>query len=90
LSKPVRVYVTNVQAAGAGAAQFLPTLIPLAIEALESTDWTTRKAAADTLSRLASTLGPALYNFKKDCVEALEASRFDKVSTGASNCFLMP
>ncbi|CAM6108307.1 unnamed protein product [Calypogeia fissa] len=67
------------QAAGAGAAQFLPTLIPLAQEALESSDWTTRKAAADTLSRLASTLGPALFTFKKDSVEALESCRFDKV-----------
>ncbi|BBN06799.1 hypothetical protein MPTK1_3g24000 [Marchantia polymorpha subsp. ruderalis] len=67
------------QAAGTGAAQYLTSLVPLAQEALENTDWATRKAAADTLARLASTVGPALVAFKPACTQALENSRFDKV-----------
>ncbi|KAL3693425.1 hypothetical protein R1sor_007076 [Riccia sorocarpa] len=67
------------QAAGTGAAHHLTSLVPLAEDALDNPDWATRKAAADTLSRLASTVGPALLTFKQDCTQALENSRFDKV-----------
>ncbi|KAL2633818.1 hypothetical protein R1flu_005297 [Riccia fluitans] len=67
------------QAAGTEAAHHLTSLVPLAQEALDNPDWATRKAAAETLSRLASTVGPALVAFKHGCTQALENSRFDKV-----------
>ncbi|KAH6555466.1 hypothetical protein KP509_1Z252200 [Ceratopteris richardii] len=53
--------------------------MPCIYDALESTDWATRKAAAETLSRVGTNLGPALSSFKSTTLQVLEASRFDKI-----------
>jgi hypothetical protein len=48
-------------------------------EALESSDWATRKAAAETLTRVGNNLGPALSSFRSETLQVLESCRFDKV-----------
>jgi len=57
----------------------LATLISSVEEELDGTEWTTRKAAADTLACLATALGPALSNPKASCTAALVTCHFDKV-----------
>eukprot|EP00250_Pteridium_aquilinum_P010068 c19132_g1_i1 orf=417-3251(-) len=64
---------------GALNQQQLPLVMPCVHEAMESVDWATRKAAAETLSRIGTNLGPALSSFKSSTLQVLESSRFDKV-----------
>ncbi|GLJ31123.1 hypothetical protein SUGI_0623200 [Cryptomeria japonica] len=64
---------------GAISQQHLLTLMPCITESLESTDWATRKGAADTLSRMATHSSHILTSFKTSTIALLEACRFDKV-----------
>lgn len=64
---------------GALNQQQLALVMPCVHEALESTDWATRKAAAETLSRVGANLGPTLLSFRSTTLQVLESSRFDKV-----------
>eukprot|EP00249_Psilotum_nudum_P014118 c24677_g1_i1 orf=128-3100(+) len=64
---------------GAIGQQHLATLVPCMHEAMESNDWATRKAAAESLALIASNLGPALGSFKVSTLLVLESYRFDKV-----------
>ena len=54
-------------------------VMPCVHEALESSDWATRKAAAETLTRVGNNLGPALLSFRSATLQVLESCRFDKV-----------
>lgn len=68
------------EASGPGGMPLLAALVPMFPECLESSDWSVRKAAADTLGRMAVVLGPHLTApFKAALLPALEARRFDKV-----------
>eukprot|EP01018_Ginkgo_biloba_P010378 Gb_31366 [translate_table: standard] len=64
---------------GAISQQYLSILMPCINESLESTDWATRKAAAETLSRMATHSSQALTSSKSSTIAVLEACRFDKV-----------
>ncbi|KAK4779670.1 hypothetical protein SAY87_015776 [Trapa incisa] len=57
----------------------LEWVIPLIIEFLSSEDWPARKAAAETLGRVAATERELAEEHKESCLKCLEARRFDKV-----------
>lgn len=62
-------------------------MVPCVHEALESSDWATRKAAAETLMHIGSTLAPHLLTaFKSPTLLLLESCRFDKVRASWSAC----
>lgn len=80
LARPALLGVVgSLSQVGALNQQQLALVMPCVYEALESVDWATRKAAAETLSRVGTNLGPALSSFKTSTLQVLEASRFDKV-----------
>ncbi|KAH7352635.1 hypothetical protein KP509_19G055000 [Ceratopteris richardii] len=68
-----------VQAGGTTSHQSLSMVMACVQECLKSNDWSTRKAAAETLACMASTVGLPLCTFKNSVLEVLEACRFDKV-----------
>eukprot|EP01018_Ginkgo_biloba_P017671 Gb_29753 [translate_table: standard] len=74
--------ITSLAQVGAISQQYLSVLIPCIHESLDSSDWTTRKAAADTLSQMATHLNHALMSCKSSTVLILEACRFDKHRLG--------
>ncbi|KAL6544452.1 hypothetical protein OROMI_023314 [Orobanche minor] len=63
---------------GAITPQSLEPLLQSIHECLSSSDWATRKAAADTLIVLSSNIGNITEEGAASTVNALEASRFDK------------
>lgn len=71
--------IASLAQVGALSQQYLAILMPCIHESLESTDWATRKAAADTLSRMGTHASHVLTNSKSSTIAALEACRFDKV-----------
>ncbi|MCO5564593.1 hypothetical protein L7F22_018258 [Adiantum nelumboides] len=71
--------VGSLSQVGALNQQQLALVMPCVYEALESNDWATRKAAAETLGRVGTNLGPALSSFKTTTLQVLETTRFDKV-----------
>lgn len=54
--------------------------MPCLYEALENSNWATRKASAETLNRIGSNIGSSLAFYKSKTLRALESCRFDKVS----------
>ncbi|KAF9609057.1 hypothetical protein IFM89_012497 [Coptis chinensis] len=64
---------------GAIAPQSLPTFLQVLHECLQSSDWGTRKAAAETLSALAAHSRHLIADDTTSTITALEACRFDKV-----------
>ncbi|KAL6553413.1 hypothetical protein OROGR_007255 [Orobanche gracilis] len=64
---------------GAITQQSLEPLLQSIHECLSSSDWATRKAAADTLIVLSSNIGNITEEGAASTLNALEASRFDKV-----------
>ena len=64
---------------GAITPQSLEHLLPSIHDCLTSTDWATRKAAADVLSSLALHSRSLVADGAASTVAALEACRFDKV-----------
>eukprot|EP00250_Pteridium_aquilinum_P006727 c16584_g2_i1 orf=216-3068(+) len=73
------VIASIVQARGTTSYQCLAMVMACVQECLKSNDWATRKAAAETLVCMASSVGTSLGTFKNPVLEALEACRFDKV-----------
>ncbi|XP_010276037.1 PREDICTED: microtubule-associated protein TORTIFOLIA1-like [Nelumbo nucifera] len=71
--------VASLSQVGALAPQSLPVLLQNINDCLESTDWATRKAAAETLTALASHSGHLVADGTTSIIAALEACRFDKV-----------
>lgn len=49
------------------------------LDALKSTDWTTRKAASVALAAIAANGVSYLSSFKSRCIRSLDGCRFDKV-----------
>ncbi|XP_019055075.1 PREDICTED: microtubule-associated protein TORTIFOLIA1-like [Nelumbo nucifera] len=68
-----------VGAGGASSHNVLLNLIPCAVDFLSSGDWAARKAAAETLVKLAIVERNLLSEFKSSCITSFEARRFDKV-----------
>ncbi|ONK65487.1 uncharacterized protein A4U43_C07F37610 [Asparagus officinalis] len=64
---------------GAITPQHMPAVLQCIRECLDNSDWATRKAAADTLSALASNSSELVADGSASTIAALEASRFDKV-----------
>eukprot|EP00249_Psilotum_nudum_P010806 c22779_g1_i1 orf=2-2581(-) len=73
------VIASIAQAGGAASYRCLSMLVLCVQEALKSTDWATRKAAAETFASMASNMGSSLASFKDSALNALESCRFDKV-----------
>lgn len=65
---------------GAISAQSMPIVLQSVRECLENNDWATRKAAADTLSVLASQSSHLIADGATQTMASLEACRFDKVT----------
>ncbi|KAG6485094.1 TORTIFOLIA1-like protein 3 [Zingiber officinale] len=66
-------------AGGAATAQLVALLVPCLVESLASDDWTTRKAAAESLSVLALREKELLIGFRSSCITSFESRKFDKV-----------
>ncbi|KAH0469736.1 hypothetical protein IEQ34_001294 [Dendrobium chrysotoxum] len=64
---------------GAISSQSIPNVLQSVRECLENNDWATRKAAADTLSVLASQSSHLVADAASQTIASLEACRFDKV-----------
>ncbi|KAI0529684.1 hypothetical protein KFK09_002238 [Dendrobium nobile] len=64
---------------GAISSQSMPHVLQSVRECLENNDWATRKAAADTLSVLASQSSHLIADGASQTIASLEACRFDKV-----------
>ncbi|THF99855.1 microtubule-associated protein TORTIFOLIA1 [Camellia sinensis] len=71
--------VSSLSQVGAIAPQSLEPLLQSIHECLGSTDWATRKAAADTLSALALHSSNLIADGATSTVTVLEACRFDKI-----------
>ena len=65
---------------GAITPQNLDPLLQNILECLASTDWATRKAAAEALTALALYSSDLVEDGATSTLTALEASRFDKVA----------
>ncbi|KAF7831388.1 microtubule-associated protein TORTIFOLIA1-like [Senna tora] len=70
--------VSSLSQVGAIAPQSLEHLLPSIHDCLTSTDWATRKAAADALNSLALHSSNLVTDGAASTVTALEACRFDK------------
>lgn len=68
-----------VSVGGASNKNVLNSLVPVTAELLSSEDWTVRKAAAETLGRLAVSERELLSELKAFCITSLDNRRFDKV-----------
>ncbi|CAN4124324.1 unnamed protein product [Withania somnifera] len=68
-----------VSVGGASNKNVLNSLVPIMAELLSSDDWTVRKAAAETLGRLAVSERELLSELKTFCIASLDNRRFDKV-----------
>ncbi|KAK8961071.1 Microtubule-associated protein TORTIFOLIA1 [Platanthera guangdongensis] len=71
--------ISNLAQVGAISSQNMPTVLQNVRECLDNTDWSTRKAAADTLSILASQSSHLITEGASQTISSLEACRFDKV-----------
>ncbi|KAM0966841.1 hypothetical protein FF1_022582 [Malus domestica] len=69
-----------IQAGGAPTQNVLSSEMISIQESLESSDWTTLKAACIALGEIASSGGSFMGSFKASCVRSLESCRFDKFS----------
>ncbi|KAJ8470256.1 hypothetical protein OPV22_024599 [Ensete ventricosum] len=66
-------------AGGAGTAPLLALLVPCLVESLACDDWSSRKAAAESLSVLAIREKDLLTGFRSSCLSSFESRKFDKV-----------
>ncbi|PKA48681.1 Microtubule-associated protein TORTIFOLIA1 [Apostasia shenzhenica] len=71
--------ISSLAQVGAVSSQSMPTVLQSIRECLESNDWSARKAAADTLSILASYPHHVIADVASQTIASLEAFRFDKV-----------
>lgn len=80
MNKRSKRSITLVQV-GAIAPQSLESLLESIHDCLGSTDWVTRKAAAETLTALASHSSGLIKDRTDSTLAVLESCRFDKVAT---------
>ncbi|KAF0905789.1 hypothetical protein E2562_008841 [Oryza meyeriana var. granulata] len=66
-------------AEGASTEQSLASALTSIMDALKSSDWTTRKAASLALSSIAVSSGYLVASFRTSCLRSLERCKFDKV-----------
>ncbi|VFQ80222.1 unnamed protein product [Cuscuta campestris] len=64
---------------GASNRNVLSGLVATLIEFLSSEDWAARKAASETLGRLAVAERDLVAEFRSSCITSLDTRRFDKV-----------
>lgn len=62
-----------------GGGNLIKNLVMCLVEFLSSEDWTARKAAAETLMKIAGADNYALSEYKSSCLKTFEAKKFDKV-----------
>ncbi|TVT98805.1 hypothetical protein EJB05_55852 [Eragrostis curvula] len=81
MAKPAVIEVIRsiVQAEGASTEQSLSSALTSIMDALKSSDWTTRKAASQALSSIAVNSGYLVATFRTSCLRSLERCKFDKV-----------
>ncbi|VFQ66738.1 unnamed protein product [Cuscuta campestris] len=68
-----------VSVGGASNRNVLRGLVSTLIEFLSSEDWAARKAASETLGRLAVAERDLVAEFRSSCITSLDTRRFDKV-----------
>ncbi|RZC59070.1 hypothetical protein C5167_006369 [Papaver somniferum] len=79
-AKPALItLIGSIIGVGGIVSNVLENLIPCLIEFLSNEDWNTRKAAAETFSKLGVKEKDILVEFKSPCLNAFESRRFDKV-----------
>ncbi|MFS7963579.1 putative MT-associated protein TORTIFOLIA1/SPIRAL2 [Helianthus anomalus] len=71
--------VSSLAQVGAISPQYWETLLQSIHDCLNSVDWSTRKAAADTLNALALHSSNLIREKPTDTITVLEACRFDKI-----------
>lgn len=64
---------------GATSRSVMDWLVPCIIEFLSNDDWAVRKAAAETLGRVAVAERDLAADYKASCVSSLDSRRFDKI-----------
>lgn len=69
------------QVTGPDIIPFLPVLLPPILAAFSSPEWMTRKAGAQVVQQVATSVGSAASAHKEALVGTLEKHRFDKVGT---------
>ncbi|XP_008789615.1 TORTIFOLIA1-like protein 2 [Phoenix dactylifera] len=81
MAKPAIIELIRsiIQAGGASTEHALSVALTGILDALKSTDWTTRKAASVALAGIAVSAGALLGPFRSSCLRSLEGCRFDKV-----------
>uniref|UniRef100_A0A0E0EUX1 TOG domain-containing protein n=1 Tax=Oryza meridionalis TaxID=40149 RepID=A0A0E0EUX1_9ORYZ len=81
MAKPAVIELIRsiIQAEGASTEQSLASALTSIMDALKSSDWTTRKAASIALSSIALSSGYLVASFRTSCLRSLERSKFDKV-----------
>ncbi|KAG1364159.1 TORTIFOLIA1-like protein 2 [Cocos nucifera] len=81
MAKPAIIELIRsiIQAGGASTEHALSVALTGILDALKSSDWTTRKAASVALAGIAVSAGALLGSFKSSCLRSLEGCRFDKV-----------
>ncbi|KAK3132678.1 hypothetical protein QOZ80_6AG0526180 [Eleusine coracana subsp. coracana] len=81
MAKPAVIELIRsiVQAEGASTEQALSSALTSIMDALKSTDWTSRKAASHALSSIAANSGYLVASFRTSCLRSLERCKFDKV-----------
>ena len=64
---------------GATSRSVMDWLVPCIVEFLSNDDWAVRKAAAETLGRVAVAERDLAADYKASCIISLDSRRFDKV-----------
>ncbi|XP_038886613.1 TORTIFOLIA1-like protein 4 [Benincasa hispida] len=64
---------------GATSRSVMDWLVPCIVEFLSNDDWAVRKAAAETLGRVAVVERDLTADYKASCISTLDSRRFDKI-----------
>ncbi|KAG6585810.1 TORTIFOLIA1-like protein 4, partial [Cucurbita argyrosperma subsp. sororia] len=64
---------------GATSRSVLDWLVPCIVEFLSNDDWAVRKAAAETLARVAVAERDLAVDYRSSCINSLDSRRFDKI-----------
>lgn len=81
MAKPALIELVRsiIQAGGVTTENVFSAAMTSILDALKSTDWTTRKAASVALAAIAANGVSYLNSFKSKCIHSLDGCRFDKV-----------
>lgn len=77
-----------VQVPGVVSMSQLPSLLGSVQEELDNSEWTVKKAAAETLSNMATAVGGVLGSYRGSVLATLENNRFDKVNIASFSASL--